>query len=71
MDFKEHVTNTVARRSSGPERSKWRDWNVDPEDLEDPVLIELEVPAQREQSTEQVTAIGQLVAEQLIEKATE
>lgn len=29
--FVEPVTNTVARRSSGGERSKWRDQGVDPE----------------------------------------
>ncbi len=51
MQFQEQPTNTAARASNGPERSKWRTDGADPEDLADPFDV---LQQRQQQAAEEV-----------------
>ena len=66
MEFHQAVTNTVGKRGSSAEFSRWRDSGVDPELLQSTVPV-LEIPATEARLTPKVEAfdneLSRLVAQ--------
>lgn len=78
--FNEHPTNIAARASNGPERSKWRACEVDPELVANPfdtaiAAEQRRVAAEQESARIKVGerceslgfAVGQLVSQKVLE----